>query len=155
MPSEFDFWWCRWCICYYLLCLWIFYSCFRHKSRRGQAVSYKEDSDEKTDSDDVLEVDNGDSQEAAADTPETTSETIEKVIAQRRGKKGGNVKNFACFGSFLLIIIDFVFLFSCRQPDYHLCHRRKRWSQCRLWSYWFRKYRSSIFNKMERLVSYS
>ncbi len=57
-------------------------------------MSYKEDSDEKTDSDDVLEVDNGESQEGNAES-ETTAETIEKVIAQRTGKKGG--QNFGIF----------------------------------------------------------
>lgn len=61
----------------------------RLKSRRANAVSYKEDSDEKTDSDDVLDVDNNESQEAAVESSETASETIEKVIAQRRGKIGG------------------------------------------------------------------
>lgn len=62
---------------------------YRLKSRRTNAVSYKEDSDEKTDSDDVLDVDNNESQEAAVESSETASETIEKVIAQRRGKIGG------------------------------------------------------------------
>lgn len=61
----------------------------RLKARRGATVSYKEDSEEKTDSDDVVEVDYGESQEAAAAEASDTAETIEKVIAQRRGKKGG------------------------------------------------------------------
>jgi chromodomain-helicase-DNA-binding protein 1 len=64
----------------------------RHNSRRANAVSYKEDSDEKTDSDDVLEVDNNETQDGVVE-PETPTKTIEKVIAQRRGKIGGKLRN--------------------------------------------------------------
>lgn len=58
-------------------------------SRRAvtATVSYKEDSEEKTDSEDLLEVDNKpDPVELAI---EEKCETIEKVLAQRRGRKGG------------------------------------------------------------------
>ena len=65
----------------------------RHNSRRANTVSYKEDSDEKTDSDDVLEVDNGETQDGPAET-EAQTETIERVIAQRRGKIGGKVEKW-------------------------------------------------------------
>uniref|UniRef100_A0A1B6DPA6 Chromo domain-containing protein n=2 Tax=Clastoptera arizonana TaxID=38151 RepID=A0A1B6DPA6_9HEMI len=63
----------------------------RSKSRRGATVSYKEDSDEKTGSDDLVEVDWNESEETPAALD--TSETIEKVLALRRGKKGvvGNI----------------------------------------------------------------
>ncbi|XP_030756213.1 chromodomain-helicase-DNA-binding protein 1 [Sitophilus oryzae] len=62
----------------------------RIASRRTNAtVSYKEDSEEKTDSEDLLEVE----AEPAEPVPEDKSETIEKVLGQRRGKKGvtGNI----------------------------------------------------------------
>lgn len=51
-------------------------------------MSYKEDSDEdKTGSEDIVEVEWNEAETAAeADN----AETIEKVIAYRRGKKGGN-----------------------------------------------------------------
>ena len=45
--------------------------------------SYKEDSEEVTDSDDLVEVD------YAEEEFVNNAETIEKVIAQRRGKAGG------------------------------------------------------------------
>ncbi|KAJ8923662.1 hypothetical protein NQ315_010242 [Exocentrus adspersus] len=64
----------------------------RAVSRRTAAtVSYKEDSEEeKTDSEDLLEVDNSEPVEVV---PEEKCETIEKILAQRRGKKGvtGNI----------------------------------------------------------------
>ncbi|XP_014289519.1 chromodomain-helicase-DNA-binding protein 1 [Halyomorpha halys] len=57
----------------------------RTKSRRGiSSISYKEASDEKTDSDELLEPD----PEPVEPVPPDTSETIEKVLAQRIGKKG-------------------------------------------------------------------
>lgn len=60
----------------------------RAVSRRSAAtVSYKEDTEEeKTDSEDLLEVDNS---EPVETVPEEKCETIEKILAQRRGKKGG------------------------------------------------------------------
>lgn len=61
----------------------------RAASRRTTAtsVSYKEASDdEKTGSDDLLEVDYTEPVEAV---PEEKVETIEKILGQRRGKKGG------------------------------------------------------------------
>lgn len=70
----------------------------RHNSRRANTVSYKEDSDEKTDSDDVLEVDNNETQDGATEAPETPTETIEKVIAQRRGKPGGKINKYTAVG---------------------------------------------------------
>lgn len=65
----------------------------RLASRRTAAtsVSYKESSEEKTDSEDLVEVDYG---EAAEAVPEEKCETIEKILGQRRGKKGGrNISN--------------------------------------------------------------
>jgi len=51
-------------------------------------VSYKEDSDEdKTGSEDLVEVEWN---EAETPAEADNAETIEKVIAYRRGKKGGN-----------------------------------------------------------------
>jgi len=50
-------------------------------------VSYKEDSDEdKTGSEDIVEVEWN---EAETPVEADNAETIEKVIAYRRGKKGG------------------------------------------------------------------
>lgn len=54
--------------------------------RKATAVSYKEDSEEKTDSEDLLEVEN----EPVEPVPEEKCETIEKILSCRRGKKGGN-----------------------------------------------------------------
>ena len=45
--------------------------------------SYKEDSEEETDSDDIIEQD-----DAAAAEPEDV-ETIEKIVRHRKGRKGG------------------------------------------------------------------
>nr|XP_023015060.1 chromodomain-helicase-DNA-binding protein 1 isoform X2 [Leptinotarsa decemlineata] len=58
--------------------------------RKATTFSYKEDSDEKTDSEDLLEVD---TTEVVEPVPEEKCETIEKILAQRRGKKGvtGNI----------------------------------------------------------------
>lgn len=61
---------------------------FRTATRRGAAVSYKEASDEQTDSSDLLEVE-GDGEAEAEPEPEDNSETIERVLGFRRGKKGG------------------------------------------------------------------
>lgn len=58
-------------------------------SRRAvtATVSYKEDSEEKTDSEDLLEIENPpDHTELVV---EEKCETIEKVLAQRKGRKGG------------------------------------------------------------------
>lgn len=55
--------------------------------RLGAAVSYKEASDEQTDSSDLLE---GDGDIDVEPEPEEHSETIERVLGHRRGKKGGN-----------------------------------------------------------------
>ncbi|CAH2254792.1 jg15380 [Pararge aegeria aegeria] len=62
--------------------------------RAGAAVSYKEASDEQTDSSDLLENEGGEDGEGEAEPElEDHSETIERVLGQRRGKKGvtGNV----------------------------------------------------------------
>ncbi|XP_024942865.1 chromodomain-helicase-DNA-binding protein 1 isoform X3 [Cephus cinctus] len=62
----------------------------RQVSRRtGTAVSYKEHSEEGTDSEDIVEVDEATATPAEPDN----AETIERILAQRRGKKGvtGNV----------------------------------------------------------------
>ncbi|XP_013134989.1 PREDICTED: chromodomain-helicase-DNA-binding protein 1 isoform X3 [Papilio polytes] len=60
--------------------------------RTGAAISYKEASDEQTDSSDLLEVEGGEGEEGEPE-PEEHSETIERVLGHRRGKKGvtGNV----------------------------------------------------------------
>ncbi|XP_066248842.1 chromodomain-helicase-DNA-binding protein 1 isoform X1 [Euwallacea similis] len=60
-------------------------------SRRIAAtVSYKEESEEKTDSEDLLDVDQAESTEPVI---EEKCETIERVLGQRRGRKGitGNI----------------------------------------------------------------
>ncbi|KAI5640605.1 hypothetical protein NE865_07150 [Phthorimaea operculella] len=66
----------------------------RTATRRGAGatVSYKEASDEQTDSSDLLEVE-GDGEGEAEPEPEEHCETIERVLGFRRGKKGvtGNV----------------------------------------------------------------
>jgi hypothetical protein len=55
--------------------------------RGGAQVSYKEASDDGTGSEDLVEVD-----WSTYEPPETdNSETIEKIIAHRIGKKGGNI----------------------------------------------------------------
>lgn len=59
--------------------------------RAGAAVSYKEASDEQTDSSDLLEVEGVDGEAEAEPEPEDHSETIERVLGIRRGKKGGSV----------------------------------------------------------------
>ncbi|XP_043280167.1 chromodomain-helicase-DNA-binding protein 1 isoform X2 [Venturia canescens] len=61
--------------------------------RAGTTVSYKEQSDEGTDSEDLVEVDEAAAAAAAEPTEPDNAETIERIIAQRRGKKGvtGNV----------------------------------------------------------------
>lgn len=60
---------------------------FVSKRKTANTVSYKEASeDEKTDSEDLLEVDYTETIEVV---PEDKSETIERILGQRRGKKGG------------------------------------------------------------------
>ncbi|XP_044576012.1 chromodomain-helicase-DNA-binding protein 1 isoform X2 [Cotesia glomerata] len=64
-------------------------------SRRAgtAAVSYKEQSDEGTASEDLVDVDEGASQPSNQLDPADNAETIERILAQRIGKKGvtGNV----------------------------------------------------------------
>ncbi|CAK9826197.1 Chromodomain-helicase-DNA-binding protein 1 [Anthophora retusa] len=57
--------------------------------RTGTAISYKEESEERTDSEDLVEVDEG----STANTEPDNAETIERILGQRIGKKGvtGNV----------------------------------------------------------------
>ncbi|XP_078049709.1 chromodomain-helicase-DNA-binding protein 1 isoform X3 [Augochlora pura] len=57
--------------------------------RTGTAVSYKEESEERTDSEDLVEVEEGSTATAEPDN----AETIERILGQRLGKKGvtGNV----------------------------------------------------------------
>lgn len=58
---------------------------FRQVTRRtGASVSYKEESEEETHSEDLMDVD-----EAAATAEPDNAETIERILAQRIGKKGG------------------------------------------------------------------
>ncbi|XP_053972660.1 chromodomain-helicase-DNA-binding protein 1 isoform X3 [Hylaeus volcanicus] len=62
----------------------------RQVSRRtGTAVSYKEESEERTDSEDLVEVEEG----SNTNTEPDNAETIERILGQRLGKKGvtGNV----------------------------------------------------------------
>lgn len=72
--------------------------------RTGAAVSYKEASDEQTDSSDLLEVE-GDGEEGEPE-PEEHCETIERVLGIRRGKKGGTSSNILIFlsNSFILYL---------------------------------------------------
>ncbi|XP_045481869.1 chromodomain-helicase-DNA-binding protein 1 [Harmonia axyridis] len=60
--------------------------------RKAAAVSYKEDSEEKTDSEDYLELDTT-AQESSEPVVEEKVETIEKILGIRKGKKGvtGNI----------------------------------------------------------------
>jgi hypothetical protein len=71
-------------MCVNKLCCFIFYRPTRRNAR--PVKSYKEDSD-KTDSDDLIEVDY--TQAEVEEAPPDNSETIERVIYSRRGKKGG------------------------------------------------------------------
>lgn len=58
----------------------------RQVSRRtGTAVSYKEESEEGTDSEDLVEVEESNTASAEPDN----AETIEQILGQRVGKKGG------------------------------------------------------------------
>lgn len=59
--------------------------------RAAAAVSYKEDSEEKTDSEDLLDVDQNEPVEPVI---EEKCETIERVLGQRRGKKLGSTLIF-------------------------------------------------------------
>ncbi|XP_032673674.1 chromodomain-helicase-DNA-binding protein 1 isoform X3 [Odontomachus brunneus] len=52
--------------------------------RTGTAVSYKEESEEGTDSDDLVEVEESN----AVSTEPDNAETVERILGQRRGKKG-------------------------------------------------------------------
>ena len=52
-------------------------------------LSYKEDSDERTDSDDIIEAPEGEEDEKKDDE---NKETIEKILDDRIGKKGGTVE---------------------------------------------------------------
>lgn len=53
--------------------------------RTGTAISYKEESEERTDSEDLVEVDESSTANAEPDN----AETIERILGQRVGKKGG------------------------------------------------------------------
>ncbi|KAH0948725.1 hypothetical protein HN011_010172 [Eciton burchellii] len=64
----------------------------RQVSRRtGTTISYKEESEEGTDSDDLVEIEESNAVSAEADND--NAETIEQILGQRSGKKGvtGNV----------------------------------------------------------------
>ncbi|XP_050313166.1 chromodomain-helicase-DNA-binding protein 1 [Anthonomus grandis grandis] len=64
-------------------------------SRRNAAtVSYKEDSEEKTDSEDLIDVDQSQETESVI---EEKCETIERVLGQRRGKKGATGNITTCY----------------------------------------------------------
>lgn len=69
------------------------------RSRRATAVSYKEASgDEATDSDDLLEVDpEAEEAAAAAAAEEEKSETIERILEQRVGRKGATGAATTCY----------------------------------------------------------
>lgn len=53
--------------------------------RTGAQVSYKEESEAGTDSEDLMEVD----ETTVEPTEPDTAETIERILGQRIGKKGG------------------------------------------------------------------
>lgn len=55
--------------------------------RTGTAVSYKEESEEGTDSDDLVEVEESN----AVSTETDNAETIERILDQRIGKKEGTI----------------------------------------------------------------
>lgn len=76
--------------------------------RTGAAVSYKEASDEQTDSSDLLEVEGVDGEAEAEPEPEDHSETIEKVLGVRRGKKGGSHYLPFIFYVFILIMHEYI-----------------------------------------------
>ena len=59
--------------------------------RTGASVSYKEDSEERTDSEDLIEQD-----ETETPAEPDNAETIERILGQRRGKKGGTL-NYVIF----------------------------------------------------------
>lgn len=64
-----------------------------HTRRAGTGISYKEESeDEETGSDEVTEVNWDESAQTQTAGETDTADTIEKVLAQRRGKKGGKIK---------------------------------------------------------------
>ncbi|XP_038114415.1 chromodomain-helicase-DNA-binding protein 1 isoform X1 [Culex quinquefasciatus] len=69
------------------------------RSRRATAVSYKEASgDEATDSDDLLEVDpEAEEAAAAAAAEEEKSETIERILEQRVGRKSATGAGTTCY----------------------------------------------------------
>lgn len=59
---------------------------FRQVTRRkSKAVTYKEESEEGTDIDDLVEVE----ETNAASSEPDNAETIERILGQRGGKKGG------------------------------------------------------------------
>lgn len=61
---------------------------YRQTSLRGsRSVTYKEASDDETGSEDLVEVDEEEAAAAAAAEPDN-AETIERVLALRRGKRG-------------------------------------------------------------------
>lgn len=60
--------------------------------RAGTGISYKEESeDDKTGSDDVTEVNWEETAQNAVSSETDTADTIEKVLSNRRGKKGGKL----------------------------------------------------------------
>ena len=62
--------------------------------------SYKEDSEEETDSDDIIEQD-----DAAAAEPEEDVETIEKIVRHRKGRKGGKEYTFKNLSVMLMLTL--------------------------------------------------
>jgi len=76
-----------------ILLVMVFLCCF---------VSYKEESDDVTDSDDLLEI-----EAPEVDQEKETAETIEKVIKRRVGRKGGKYPAiFNSVYSFLLSLLQ-------------------------------------------------
>lgn len=80
--------------------------------RTGAAVSYKEASDEQTDSSDLLEVEGVEGEAEGEPEPEDHSETIERVLGHRRGKKGGTQLHFYSFICFELKTLPVFFTIS-------------------------------------------
>lgn len=102
----------------------LFVYIFRAVSRRTTTtttVSYKETSDvEKTDSSDLLEIEGA---EPEIPVEEEKFETIEKVLSQRRGKKGGQFGSYSsCYNFIVLLHSMHVWRYSYGKCYYLLLH---------------------------------
>lgn len=93
--------------------------------RQAASVSYKEDSEERTDSEDLIEQD-----EAEVPAEPDNAETIERILGKRQGKKGGLLKNAIKFSYCTLIfqigLYQSISANSYRECDDRLCRGGKR-----------------------------